>query len=141
MSGTSAYLVMEYVDGLPLDTYCREHNLDVRARLRLFLKVCDAVSYAHRILVIHRDLKPSNILITREGNPKLVDFGISKFLGNAGDETLATENRWRVTLRYASPEQIDRNERLHLGRKALPPGAGIDWPLCGATASFGLRPG
>lgn len=110
-SDSSAYLVMEYVDGLPLDAHCREHQLDIRRKLKLFLKVCDAVAYAHRNLVIHRDLKPSNILVTRDGHPKLVDFGVSKILDGRGEETLVTGNRWRVTLRYASPEQI-KGERL-----------------------------
>jgi len=92
------YLVMEYVDGVPLDSFYRERQLDIPARLKLLLKVCEAVAYAHRNLVIHRDLKPSNILVTREGNPKLVDFGISKVLGRDTEETLASTNRWCVTL-------------------------------------------
>jgi serine/threonine protein kinase/tetratricopeptide (TPR) repeat protein len=106
-----AFLVMEYIDGVGVDAFCRERKLDTAERLQLFLQVCEAVAYAHRNLVIHRDLKPSNILVTREGNPKLVDFGVSKILGGDVEEALATTSQWRVTLRYASPEQI-KGERL-----------------------------
>src|SRR5262249_40010969 len=65
------FFVMEKVDGQPIDEYCRDHSLDVESRLRLFLRVCEAVSHAHRALVVHRDLKPGNILVTGEGVPKL----------------------------------------------------------------------
>ena len=72
------YLVMELVDGVPIDRYCEDHALTTRQRLELFVRVCDAVSYAHRSLVVHRDLKPSNILVTADGAPKLLDFGIAE---------------------------------------------------------------
>jgi eukaryotic-like serine/threonine-protein kinase len=72
------YFVMEHVDGVPITTYCAEKGLTIIERLRLFRLVCEAVQYAHQHLVVHRDVKPSNILTTKEGTPKLLDFGISK---------------------------------------------------------------
>src|SRR5262245_8949701 len=83
LSDGTPWIVMEYIDGLPLTEYCRAHEASIETRLRLFRSVCDAVQYAHRHLVVHRDLKPSNILVTTEGRVKLVDFGISKQLGEA----------------------------------------------------------
>jgi tetratricopeptide (TPR) repeat protein len=98
------YLVMEYVEGVRLDRYCDEHHLSVRERLRLVLKVCAAVNAAHQYLVVHRDLKPGNILVTAEGEPKLLDFGIAKLIdGEAGLEQTATANVF-LTPMYASPE-------------------------------------
>jgi tetratricopeptide (TPR) repeat protein/tRNA A-37 threonylcarbamoyl transferase component Bud32 len=96
------WLAMEFVDGVPLDRYCDQRGLGIPERLRLFLPLCDAVEYAHQKLIIHRDLKPSNVLVTAEGEPKLLDFGIAKALDDspAGDtRTLA------LTPDYASPEQ------------------------------------
>jgi serine/threonine protein kinase/tetratricopeptide (TPR) repeat protein len=103
------YLVMEYVDGQPIDTYCDEHRLPTAARLRLFQRVCEAVAHAHRNLIVHRDLKPSNVLVTAQGTPKLLDFGIAKLLpSDAGPdcEATVTQHAW-MTPEYASPEQID----------------------------------
>jgi RNA polymerase sigma factor (TIGR02999 family) len=80
IEGGMPYLIMEYVDGLPIDSYCDTRNLGVRERLRLCGEVCAAVSYAHRNLVVHRDLKPTNILVTPHGAVKLLDFGIAKVL-------------------------------------------------------------
>ena len=98
------YLVMEYVEGIRLDRYCEENKLPARARLELMLKVCSAVNAAHRYLVVHRDLKPGNILVTKEGEPKLLDFGIAKVLGGeAALEHTATSNLF-LTPTYASPE-------------------------------------
>jgi WD40 repeat protein/tRNA A-37 threonylcarbamoyl transferase component Bud32 len=101
------YLVMEFVDGRPLDRDCDERGLGVAARLDLFLTVCAAVQYAHQHLVIHRDLKPANILVDRDGTVKLLDFGIAQVIG-AGelqpDLTMTTSRR--LTPRYASPEQM-----------------------------------
>ena len=100
------YLVMEYIEGLPLLEHCNQNNLDLKARLELFQKICSAVQYAHQHLVIHRDLKPSNIMVTEDGSPKLLDFGISKLVSQDSD-TLQTQTEFRaLTPAYASPEQI-----------------------------------
>ena len=106
------YLVMEHVEGEPLDAYCSEHALGVDERLRLFVHVCDAVQYAHGRLVVHRDLKPDNVLVDASGRPKLLDFGIAKLLGDDERRDVRTRTGVRpMTMRYASPEQI-RGERV-----------------------------
>jgi serine/threonine protein kinase/Tfp pilus assembly protein PilF len=104
----SPYLVMEYVEGLPIDEYCDRNQLPIDDRLRLFREVCSAVQYAHENLVIHRDLKPANILIAKGGVPRLLDFGIAKLLNPECFQTpLITRTNWRpMTPEYASPEQI-----------------------------------
>jgi eukaryotic-like serine/threonine-protein kinase len=103
------FFAMEFVDGLRIDDYCHRQQLAVEERLALFLEVCSAVEYAHRNLVVHRDLKPGNILVTRDGTPKLLDFGIAKLLNPdlTGPEPAPTV-RWLrlLTPVYASPEQI-----------------------------------
>ncbi len=101
------YFVMEYVEGLPIDKYCRAHALSLPARLELFRKVCAAVHYAHQHLIIHRDLKPSNILVIENGEPKLLDFGIAKLLEESepNAETAVT-SAGMMTPNYASPEQV-----------------------------------
>jgi serine/threonine protein kinase len=96
------YFVMELVEGRPIDQYCE--NLPLAGKIQLFLKVCDAVSFAHSRLIVHRDLKPGNILVTAEGTPKLLDFGIAKIM-DGDSETTHTSDRM-VTPAYASPEQI-----------------------------------
>ena len=95
---------MEFVDGVPIDTYCVDHQLDIRQRIELFRRVCAAVHYAHQRLVVHRDIKPANILVTADGEPKLLDFGIAKLL----DANVAqTQSLLRMgTPESASPEQI-----------------------------------
>lgn len=107
------FLAMEYVEGEPIDAYCRSHMLPVRERIALLLQVMAAVAHAHAKLVVHRDLKPSNILVTKEGEVRLLDFGIAKLLeGDRTRETALTEFGGRaLTLDYASPEQI-RGEPL-----------------------------
>jgi serine/threonine protein kinase len=97
------YLVMEYVDGQPIDAWCDARRLDLPARLELFAAVCDAVAYAHRQLVLHRDLKPSNILVTADGRVKVVDFGTATLLQ---PDRLATTSAAPLTPAYASPEQL-----------------------------------
>ena len=105
------YLVMEYVEGLPVDVYCDRHRLTVEERLRLFRKICAAVEFAHQNLLIHRDLKPDNVLVTANGEPRLLDFGIAKLLapGLAAEpraERLTVTGFGPMTPRYASPEQV-----------------------------------
>ncbi|HYR56230.1 MAG TPA: protein kinase [Myxococcaceae bacterium] len=100
------YFSMEYVEGKPLDQYCASHNLSIPQRLELFRTVCAAVQYAHQRLVIHRDLKPSNILVTEDGTPKLLDFGIAKLLDEEVGLGLTFTGFALMTPEYASPEQV-----------------------------------
>jgi len=106
------YFVMEYVDGVSIDQYCREEHLSNRAIIELMLEVCSAVQLAHRNLVVHRDIKPSNVLVDANGTPKLLDFGIAKMLDpgedDTGEQTRAGDRL--LTPAYASPEQVEGRE-------------------------------
>jgi serine/threonine protein kinase len=108
------YFVMDFVEGRPIDVYCDEHELNITDRMRLFRSVCAAVEYAHRRRLVHRDLKLGNILVTADGVPKLLDFGIAKLLRAEDGETAAYVTRTGMRLmtpEYASPEQV-RGERV-----------------------------
>ena len=109
------YLVLEHVDGLPIDRYCDERSLEVEARLRLFLDVLDAVAHAHANLVVHRDIKPANVLVSTEGEVKLLDFGIAKLVEPQAEwpakrphqsSTVSREIGKALTPAYAAPEQL-----------------------------------
>jgi len=100
------FLAMEYVEGLHLSTHCDAQSLSVTDRLRLFLKVCAAVSYAHARLVVHRDLKPANVLVSVEGEVKLLDFGIAKLIEPGASGTMTAAQQRLYTPHYAAPEQI-----------------------------------
>ena len=97
------YLVMEYVEGRPINTFCDDERLSIRERIALVIRMCDAVQCAHQNLIVHRDLKPANILVTAGGDPKLLDFGIAKWLDTAPHESASTIQM--LTPSYASPEQ------------------------------------
>ncbi len=103
------YYAMEFVEGEPIDKYCHRHSLQLRERLQLFTSICSAVSYAHRNLIVHGDLKPKNVLVTQEGVPKLLDFGVARML--VDEAQLETTTGIPLTPSYASPEQI-RGEPL-----------------------------
>jgi len=103
------WFAMEYVDGVPVDRYCEQHDCSIMERLQIMRTVCDAVQYAHRRLIVHRDLKPSNILVTADGTVKLLDFGIAKVLSGGerpSDSALTQTGRAVMTPAYAAPEQV-----------------------------------
>jgi serine/threonine protein kinase/Flp pilus assembly protein TadD len=102
------YFVMDYIEGVPITSYCERQKLSIAERLKLFRQVCSAVSYAHRNLIIHRDLKPGNILVTADGAPRLLDFGIAKLLNPelSGQTDITVLGHAPMTIDYASPEQV-----------------------------------
>ncbi|MGB0715870.1 MAG: serine/threonine protein kinase, partial [Phycisphaerae bacterium] len=101
------YLVMEYVNGVPIHTFCRENQQSLEDRLRIFSDVCEAVHYAHRNFVVHRDIKPGNILVNHDGQAKLLDFGIAKLMDDDdGSFTTTNASQRLMTPQYASPEQL-----------------------------------
>lgn len=103
------YLVMEFIDGIPITDFCHQKKLSLEEKLKLFREVCTAVQYAHQNLIVHRDLKPGNILVTKNGIPKLLDFGIAKLIDEElvdNNEDLTRTGVWHLTPEYASPEQI-----------------------------------
>ena len=109
---TLPYIVMDLIEGLPLDHYVRENNLDVAARLRLFVAICDAVAAAHRQGIIHRDLKPSNILVTPDGCPHICDFGIARIYPADSSTLPPLTNSHEIvgTIQYMSPEHVRRTD-------------------------------
>jgi serine/threonine protein kinase/Tfp pilus assembly protein PilF len=104
------YLILEYIDGQPIDSYCDDQALGVEARIRLFLEVLAAVAHAHANLVVHRDLKPSNVLISADGRVKLLDFGIAKLLQSDDWSVLTREGGAALTPEFAAPEQVTGSE-------------------------------
>lgn len=125
------FIVMERVDGLPINTYCEEHKLGVEPLLRLYLQVCAAVAHAHQNLVVHRDLKPGNILVDRSGTPKLLDFGICKLLLHEPGEGETVTGAAMMTPDYASPEQV-RGEPITVASDIYSLGAVLFELLTGA---------
>jgi serine/threonine-protein kinase len=128
----SPYLVMEYVRGRPITEHCDDLRLTIDDRLRLFQTVCQAVHYAHQNLVVHRDLKPSNILVTPDGQVKLLDFGIAKLIANEGEATTTTALPM-MTPDYASPEQV-KGESITTATDVYALGLLLYELLCGERA-------
>ena len=106
LANDQPFLVLEHVDGSPIDRYCDQHELDVEQRLRLFLDVLDAVSHAHSNLIVHRDIKPSNILVAEAGEVKLLDFGVAKLMDAETHDGLTRDFGAALTPTFAAPEQL-----------------------------------
>lgn len=134
----SPYFVMEHVDGLAIDRYCAVKKLSLRERLKLFCEVCAVVGHAHRNLIVHRDLKPSNILVKSDGRPKLLDFGIAKWLDQRHGEETASHEVW-LTPAYAAPEQI-RGEPISTATDVYALGV-LLYQLLTGTTPFGVEGG
>ncbi|HEY5808459.1 MAG TPA: serine/threonine-protein kinase [Povalibacter sp.] len=127
------WLALEYVEGVPIDVYCTQRQLDARQRLQLFLKVANAVAHAHAKLIVHRDLKPANVLVTEDGEVRLLDFGIAKLIEpQSGGDASQTEFSGRaLTIDYASPEQI-RGESISIATDVYSLGVMLFELLAGA---------
>ena len=129
------YLVMEYVEGEPIDQYCDANKFSITERLKLFQAVCTAVGYAHQNLIIHRDIKPGNVLVTREGTAKLLDFGIAKLLtleSGSGEATITMARHRYLTPEYASPEQV-RGQTITTAADVYSLGVVLYRLLCGRS--------
>ena len=129
------YLVMDYVDGIPIDRYCKEKGVSLEERIGLLLQVCAGVAHAHRNLIIHRDLKPENILVTSDGTVKLVDFGIAKLF----DDALNVTSQRPATPAYCSPEQL-RGEPVTTAADVYSLGV-VGYRLLAGSHPYALRTG
>jgi eukaryotic-like serine/threonine-protein kinase len=134
------YLVMELVDGLPITRWCDEQRCDIESRLDLFLTLCDAVQYAHGRLIVHRDIKPSNILVSADGAPRLLDFGIAKLLDDEAPADAQTRTGLRLaTPEYAAPEQL-RGEPISIATDVYALGVLLYELLAGQRPFTASRP-
>ncbi|MDZ7670415.1 MAG: serine/threonine-protein kinase [Gammaproteobacteria bacterium] len=131
------YIVMEFIDGEPIDLYCQSRGLKAQEIVAMMSRVCEAVAYSHARMVVHRDIKPSNILIDSAGHPKLVDFGIAKYLGSGFNETIGATP---MTPRYASPEQL-RGDTITISSDVYQIGLVMFELLCGSPFREGSSAG